>query len=177
MTTADEFLMFQGCMIANRLPFLEKSARIVFEKLELKPKDAAFACCPDPIGIQGSDYTTWLSMGARNLTLAEQEGKNIVSLCNGCSQTLTVVNHELKHSAIKRKKINKILGEVGREFKGTIDVIHFLTYLLNEVGVDAIKAKITKPLTGLKVACHTGCHYTRPTEIMQTEEDVCKEVT
>ena len=171
MTTTDEFLMFQGCMIGNRLPFLEKSARLVFEKLGLKPKDTSFSCCPDPIGIQGSDYTTWLSLGARNLALAEKEGKNIVSLCNGCSQTLTVVNHELKHSESKRKKVNKILSKVGKEFKGTIDVSHFLTYLLNEVGVEKIKEKITKPLTGLKVACHTGCHYMRPTDIMQTEEN------
>lgn len=171
MTSSKEFLVFPGCMIGNRLPYLEKSARLVFEKLGLKPKGASFACCPDPIGIQGSDYTTWLSMGARNLSLAETEGKNIVSLCNGCSQTLTVVNHELKHSTTKRKKINKILSEVGKEFKGTIDVSHFLTYLLNEVGLDAIKGKVTKSLTGLKVACHTGCHYMRPMEIMQTEED------
>jgi heterodisulfide reductase subunit B len=171
MTRTEEFLMFPGCMIGNRLPFLEKSARLVFEKLGLKPEDAAFACCPDPIGIQGSDYTTWLSMGARNLSLAESKGKNIVSLCNGCTQTLTVVNHELKHSESKRNKINKILKEVGKEFKGTVDVSHFLTYLLEEVGTEAIKAKITKPLTGLKVACHTGCHYMRPVEIMQTEEN------
>ncbi|MHA1112592.1 MAG: CoB--CoM heterodisulfide reductase iron-sulfur subunit B family protein [Promethearchaeota archaeon] len=171
MTSLDEFLMFQGCMIGQRLPYLEKSARLVFEKLGMKPKDAAFACCPDPIGIQSTDYLSWLSLGARNLTLAEQEGKDIVSLCNGCSQTLQVVNHELKHSKSKRKQVNKVLEKVGKEFKGTITVSHFLTYLLNEVGVDAIKEKITKPLTGLKVACHTGCHYMRPTEIMQTEED------
>ncbi|MBN2157690.1 MAG: hypothetical protein JW776_16705 [Candidatus Lokiarchaeota archaeon] len=171
MTDAEEFLLYEGCMIGQRLPYLEKSARLVFEKLELKPKDAAFGCCPDPIGIQCSDYTSWLSLGARNLTLAEAEGKDIVSLCNGCTQTLTVVNHELKHSESKRNKINRILKEVGREFKGSINVSHFLTYLLEEVGVEAIKAKITKPLTGLKVACHTGCHYMRPVEIMQSEED------
>jgi len=171
MTSTEEFLLFEGCLIAQRLPYLEKSARLVFEKLGLKPKDAPFGCCPDPIGIQCSDYTSWLSLGARNLTIAEQEGKNIVSLCNGCTQTLTVANYELKHSESKRKKINKILKEVGREFKGTINVSHFLTYLLEEVGVDAIKEKVTKPLTGLKVACHSGCHYMRPSEIMQTEED------
>jgi heterodisulfide reductase subunit B2 len=171
MTTADEFLLFPGCMIGNRLPYLEKAARLVFEKLGLKVKDAAFSCCPDPIGIQGSDYTTWLSMGARNLSLAETEGKNIISLCNGCTQTLTVVNHELKHSEEKRNRVNSILKEVDKEFKGTIDVSHFLSYLVDEVGIEAIKAKVTKPLTGLKVACHTGCHFMRPVEIMQTEED------
>ncbi|TFG17276.1 MAG: CoB--CoM heterodisulfide reductase subunit B [Promethearchaeota archaeon] len=171
MTTNEEFLVFPGCMIGNRLPYLEKSARLVFEKLGLKPKESSFSCCPDPIGIQGSDHTTWLSLGARNLSLAEAENKNIVSLCNGCTQTLTVVNHELKHSEQKRNKINKILKEVGKEFKGTIDVSHFLTYLLHEVGVDAIKKKVVKPLTGLKVACHTGCHYMRPTEIMGVEEN------
>lgn len=170
MADAQEKLLFPGCMIGNRIPYLEASARKVFEKLGVKTADAAFSCCPDPVGFQSVDKESWLALGARNLCLAEEAGKNIVSLCNGCTQTLTLVNHELKDSAHEKEKVNKILGKVGKEFKGSIDVSHFLTLLWKEVGIEKIKGAITNPLKDLKVACHTGCHYMRPSEILQTDD-------
>jgi heterodisulfide reductase subunit B len=169
MAKADEYKLFEGCTIGNRIPFIEASARKVFEALEIKTSEAPFACCPDPVGFNSVDHTSWLAMGARNLTLAESEGKDIVSLCNGCFQTLKAVNHELSHDEHERDKINDILKKVGKEFKGTINVKHFVE-VLYDVGVEKIKELVTHDLSGLKIACHTGCHYNRPSEIMQTDD-------
>lgn len=164
-----EYKMFQGCTIGNRIPFLEASARMVFDKLEIKTSEGPFACCPDPVGFNAVDHTSWLAMGARNLTIAEAEGKDIISLCNGCFQTLKLVNKELNHDEHEKEKINKILGAVGKEFKGTIKVKHFVE-VIHEIGAEKIKEFITNELSGLKVACHTGCHYNRPSEIVQTDD-------
>ena len=169
MAKAEEFKMFQGCVIGNRIPFIEASARKVFDKLGIKTSDAAFACCPDPVGFNSTDHLSWLAMGARNLTLAEEEGKDIISLCNGCFQTLKLVNRELIHDSHERERINAILGKIGKEFKGTINVKHFVE-VLHEVGVEKIKELITNDLSGIKVACHTGCHYNRPSEIVETDD-------
>jgi len=165
----DEYKLFPGCTISNRIPFIEASARKVFDKLGIKTSDAAFACCPDPVGFNSVDHTSWLAMGARNLTLAEDEGKDIVSLCNGCFQTLKVVNVELSTDEHEKEKINKILKNVGREFKGLIDVKHFVE-VLYDYGPEKIKEFVTHDFSGLKVACHTGCHYNRPSEIVQTDD-------
>ncbi|MFX1393885.1 MAG: CoB--CoM heterodisulfide reductase iron-sulfur subunit B family protein [Promethearchaeota archaeon] len=169
MAKAEEYKMFQGCVIGNRIPFIEASARIVFDKLGIKTSEAPFACCPDPVGFNSTDHLSWMAMGARNLTIAEGEGKDIISLCNGCFQTLKLVNKELKDSDHERKKINEILKTVGREFKGTINVKHFVE-VLHDIGAEKIKEQITNDLSGLKVACHTGCHYNRPSEIVQTDD-------
>ncbi len=168
MAKAEEFKMFQGCVIGNRIPFIEASARKVFDKLGIKTTDAAFACCPDPVGFNSTDHLSWMAMGARNLTIAEDDGKNIISLCNGCFQTLKLVNEELKHDDHQKERINKILKTIGKEFKGTIDVKHFVEVLHDYV--DKIKESITNDLSGLKVACHTGCHYNRPSEKVQTDD-------
>jgi len=168
MAKAEEYKMFQGCVIGNRIPFIEVSARKVFEKLGINTSDAAFACCPDPVGFNSTDHLSWMAMGARNLTIAEAEGKDIISLCNGCFQTLKLVNEELKHDDHEKEHINKILKSVGKEFKGTINVKHFVE-VLHEY-VDKIKKNVKKELEGLKVACHTGCHYNRPSEKMQTDD-------
>jgi len=169
MAKVDEYKMFAGCTIGNRIPFIEASSRKVFDKLGIKTSDAAFACCPDPVGFHAVDHTSWLTMGARNLTLAEAEGKDIISLCNGCFQTLKLVNSELIDSDHERKKINEILSKVGREFKGSINVKHFVE-VLHDYGPEKIKEFVTHDFSGLKIACHTGCHYNRPSEIIQTDD-------
>jgi heterodisulfide reductase subunit B len=170
MTETEDYLFFGGCVIPNRIPFIEDSARKVFKKLGIKTIDAPFGCCPDPVGFNSVDHKSWLALGARNLTIAEGQGKNIISLCNGCTQTLIAVNHELNQDQRKKSEINKILQKVGKEFKGTTLVNHFVKVLKEDIGIEAIKNAIINPFTGLKVACHTGCHFMRPSEIMQYDD-------
>ncbi len=163
-----EFKMFEGCTIGNRIPFIEAASRKVFEKVGIETSQAPFSCCPDPTGMKSFDNNAWLTIGAMNLCLAEAEGKDIISLCNGCTNTLRGVQHQLKHDSLKKEKVNKELAKIGKEFKGTIDVKHFVDVLKEQL--DKIKGSITKPLNGLKVACHPGCHYMRPAEWMESDD-------
>ena len=165
-----EYKMFEGCTIGNRIPFIEASSRKVFDKLGIQTSQAPFSCCPDPTGMKSFDNDAWLVMGARNLSLAEAEGKDIVSLCNGCTNTLRGVKHQLQHDSLKKEKVNSELAKVGKEFKGSVDVKHFIDVLKKEVGIDKIKGAITKQLSGLKVAVHPGCHYMRPSEWMESDD-------
>jgi heterodisulfide reductase subunit B len=165
-----EYKMFEGCVIGNRIPFIEAASRKVFQKVGIETSQAPFSCCPDPTGMKSFDNDAWLAVGARNLCLAEAEGKDIISLCNGCTNTLRGVQHQLKHDSLKKEKVNAELAKIGKEYKGSIDVKHFVDVLKNEVGMDKIKSAITKQLSGLKVACHPGCHYMRPSEWMESDD-------
>ena len=49
-------------------------------------------------------------------------------------------------------------------------VFHVLDVLVNHYGADAIRAKVTKPLGGLRVASYYGCLLTRPPEIVAFDE-------
>ena len=98
------------------------------------------------------DNNAWLVIGARNLCLAEAEGKDIISLCNGCTNTLRGVKYELKHNKLKADKVNSELAKIGKNFKNSIDVKHFIDVFKDEVGVDKIKSVVTKQLSNLKVA-------------------------
>ena len=52
------------------------------------------------------------------------------------------------------------------EFKGTIDAKHLLQLLREDIGYEKINASVVKPLKGLKVAEHNGCHILRHKEII-----------
>ncbi|MHA1150647.1 MAG: CoB--CoM heterodisulfide reductase iron-sulfur subunit B family protein [Promethearchaeota archaeon] len=163
-----EYKMFEGCTIGNRIPFIEAASRKVLEKIGVQTSQAPFACCPDPTGVKSFDNTAWLALGARNLCLAEAEGKPIISLCNGCTNTLRGVQHQLKHDSNKKEAINKELAKIGKEYKGTVDVKHFVDVI--KENIDAVKGAITKQLGNLKLACHPGCHYMRPAEWMESDD-------
>jgi heterodisulfide reductase subunit B len=93
-------------------------------------------------------------------------------MCNGCLNTLAIVNHELKHDKGLRDSINEMLKDIGLQFKGTIEVKHFMQVIKEDIGIDTIKSKVVKPLTGLKVAGHPGCHLLMPDDILHFDNPV-----
>ncbi|TFG22534.1 MAG: CoB--CoM heterodisulfide reductase subunit B [Promethearchaeota archaeon] len=160
---------FLGCVIPGRLPYLEASARKTFEKLGMKVGDQAnYSCCPDPTGAGQLDHLTWLALGARNLCLFEESNSNILSLCSGCTETLKAVKYSLEKDNKLKEEINSKLNSIGKKYKGNVEVKHFAQVLYENI--DSIKKKVKKPLKDLKVASHPGCHYLRPSEIMQWDD-------
>ncbi len=161
--------IFLGCVIPARLPFLEASGRKVFEKLGIKLNDIeGFSCCPDPTGIEQIDHKTWLTMGARNLSLSKRGNGSIISFCSGCVETLKGVNYFMNKDNKVKDEINKILKKIGKNYDGKTNVKHFAEVLYENL--NKVKENIVKPLEGFKVAIHYGCHYLRPSEIINWDD-------
>ena len=160
--------LFLGCVIPARLPYLEASARKIFEKLGIELKDVdGFSCCPDPTGIELIDHKTWLALGARNLSLCNKNG-GVISFCSGCVETLKGVNYFINKDLSVKKEVNKYLQKIGKIYEGKTKVRHFAEVLYENI--EKVKENVEKPLEGFKVAVHYGCHYLRPSEIIQWDD-------
>lgn len=168
-----KYMFFKGCTIPAKLPHVEKLALEVLPMIgvDLVESDD-FSCCPDPIQAQGANHDFWYATAARNIAIAEEKGLPILTLCNGCLNTLAIVNHKLKSDPELKKKVNEILKETGKEYKGTIEVKHLMQVLKEDVGLDKLKGMVKKELTGLKVAGHPGCHLLCPHEILKYDNPV-----
>jgi heterodisulfide reductase subunit B len=156
------FAYFLGCIMNNRYPGIEKATRVMFDKLDVELNDMEGAsCCPAP-GVFGSfDKTTWAAIAARNITIAEDMNSDIMTECNGCFGSLFETNHLLKEDEEMMTKINGVLAEAGREFKGEINVRHFAEILYNDIGLAKLSEAVESPLN-LNVAVHYGCHFLKP---------------
>lgn len=73
----------------------------------------------------------------------------------------------LKKNKELREQVNEVLAKVGRQYKGTVEVVHVVEILRNEVGLERISDATIQPLTGVKVGIHYGCHFLKPSDVRQ----------
>jgi heterodisulfide reductase subunit B len=173
-----KYALFAGCTIPNRFPGVENATRLILDKhhlnAELVPV-SEFTCCPALPTFYSTDRLTWLVMAARNLVLVQNTNADLVTLCNGCFSSLLEASEDLQ-SVPKNNKVNEILGQVGKQYRGRlarveghrsfyepVRVRHIIDVLARDFGPNKIKPLVKHPLTGIRVAVHYGCHYLRPT--------------
>jgi len=165
-----KYALFLGCTIPARSRNYELSARKVAEKLGIEFVDLEdFICCGFPV--KSADQKSAMILAAYNLSLAQERGLNICTLCSSCTSALTEVAHQLSEDDVVRQEINQRLAAVGRRYDGGVKVRHFARTMFEEVGLDDIKKHFQKDLRALRVAIHYGCHYLKPSEIYDHFDD------
>jgi heterodisulfide reductase subunit B len=100
---------------------------------------------------------TCLAITARNLAIVERTGLDTYTFCNGCYTGLCEFSHVLLSDPDQRAAANNLIGRWGYRFEGRTTIYHVqeLWYRLKE----KIAGRVVRPLKGLRVAAHYGCHY------------------
>ncbi len=164
--TTKKAAFFLGCTIPVRAQNFEMSTRRVAEALGIELVDLpAAGCCGYPL--KSVDLAQARLVAAAALADAEAAGADLITICTACTGVLTETARELAHDEALRAEVNAGLARVGKRVEGKIRVRHFARFLLEEIGEDAIRAKITTELAGLKFAAHYGCHYLKPSEVYE----------
>lgn len=102
-------------------------------------------------------------LAARNLSLAERRGgREVMAPCSACYLVLNKTKHALAESPEVATRIRRALAVGDLTYRGDVPVRHPLDILINDVGVEAIRQRVVRPLKGLKVAPYYGCQIVRP---------------
>lgn len=135
-------------------------ARLGIELVEM----TAASCCG--AGVVSEDNPMLADiLNARTFAQAEAMGLPIMNICTTCQGVHRKAQIKMKNNPAYLERVNKELkADTGLEYKGTVKVRHFYEIMLEEYGLDKLKAKITRPLNGLKVAAFYGCYAMRPHE-------------
>jgi heterodisulfide reductase subunit B len=144
---------------------LDKSVKTLCEELDIELNEIPdWNCCGASIGYAGGGELPRMTLSARNIALSEQHhpGQDVVAACAACWLNTREVNERLLHDPKLKEETNIALQSVKLEFKGEKKVRHMVEVLIEDVGFDALAAKVKKPLEGLKVAGYVGCQTNRP---------------
>jgi heterodisulfide reductase subunit B2 len=169
------YYLFRGCLIPTRLPFLERSSLFVLDKLGVEYSQMAGAtCCVEPIGLRSLAEDTWLVVTARMLAIAEKDGRDILSLCNGCYLSLEEARQALEDKPT-RAGVNSILGDIGLLYDGNVKVKHFAE-IIKEAGEKRVSDLTTVPMDRFRFAAHPGCHMVRPSTKLKVDRSFAPKV-
>ena len=158
------YAFFSGCVSRGGCPELYPAAVMVAAKLNIELAELKDVGCSGA-GVLSQEVSD--PINARTLAKVEQMGMTMMTICSTCQGVFTQANHRLKSDPEYRASINReYLASEGLEYKGTVDVKHFLWVLDEEYGLDRLKEQVVRPLTGLKIAPFYGCYLRRPPELM-----------
>ena len=160
---SERFFLFKGCLIPTRLPHLESSSRFILNALGVDAPDLPGAtCCVEPIGLRTMSPDTWLLTVARMLAIAEEADRDVLTLCNGCYLSFQEAVRALEDEE-RRREVNDVLRSIGKHYDGPVRVMHMLE-LVRSQGSEKLSAKVTRDVSGLSIAAHSGCHILRPSQ-------------
>jgi len=162
---------FWGCMMPLKYPQMELAIRKTLPNLGVELVDIeGFTCCPDPIYFKARDKMRWLTIAARNLAVAEETGLDVITMCSGCISTLKEAQYLLAEDEELKFEINQRLKKINKEYQGKIKVKHVTVLLRDDLGMGAITRSVKRPLTGIRVGIHYGCHLLKPSQIMNVDD-------
>lgn len=166
-----KYAIFLGCQISSRVRQYELAAREVLNKLGIELVDVRqFNCCGYPM--RDSNDEAFLLSSARNIALAGLYKLPMLVLCKCCYGSLKKGESIMGEDGELQRKIRDILAREALEYVNGTEVIHFLSMLHNEMGIEKLKENIRRPFKDLKIATHYGCHALRPSNITQFDDPV-----
>ena len=99
-----------------------------------------------------------LALNARNLAIAEKNGHDIITPCASAQGILHESLKTFQDDPIALARANRVLEKTtGLTLNAEISTNHLLHVLVDEIGLDKVKAAVINPLD-LDIACYYGPH-------------------
>jgi heterodisulfide reductase subunit B len=156
------YAYYPGCSLSGLGKPYDESLRAVFAHLGLGLEEIPdWNCCGATSYMSVSEEKA-VALAARNLAIAERGSAEVVAPCAACFLVLTKAQHMMADYPALAAKVQKGLAAAGLAYEGRAVVRHPLDILVNDVGLEAIRAKVTTALTGYRVAPYYGCQVVRP---------------
>jgi heterodisulfide reductase subunit B2 len=158
-----KYAYFPGCSLKGLGRAYEESLLPVMAHLGVDLQELDDWNCCGATAYMAVDEAKACVLAARNLALAEKSGLDqVMAPCAACYLVLNKTKHYLHDYPAMRTTVDHALAAVNLRYSGNTPVRHPLDILINDVGLEAIRLKVRRPLKGLKVATYYGCQLVRP---------------
>jgi succinate dehydrogenase / fumarate reductase, cytochrome b subunit len=162
-----------GCVSRGFTPELHGSMAAIAPKLDLElvELDRANCCGAGVIAEHNQELVDTLN--ARTFAMAQQTGASMMNICSTCQGAQSECQERLDADPDYRAMINSHLEPEGLRYErgGREWTNKNLLWLLAEdIGLDALREKVVRPLNALRVAPFYGCYIVRPTHRLGYDE-------
>jgi heterodisulfide reductase subunit B len=168
-----KYAFFPGCSLESTGWDFNRSTRAICGALGIELVEIPDWVCCGSTPAHTTNASLSVALPVMNLQKAKEMGLPVLTACASCYARLRTANHVVRSDQEERSRVERITG---KPYDGGVEVRHLLDVLVNDLGLEAIRAKVVRPLNGMRVACYYGCLLTRPPEIVafdDTEHPVC----
>jgi heterodisulfide reductase subunit B2 len=163
-----KFSYFPGCTVHSTSLEYGRSTDEIFKALDAELVEIEDWNCCGAAATHSIHRLLSLCLPARNIALAQSKNAGpLVIPCAGCFNMLKRAEHALKNDENKRKEIE---GIVGFTYNASFELMALMDVIVNRIGLDKVREKVKKPLTGLKAACYYGCALVRHPKVTQLDD-------
>jgi succinate dehydrogenase / fumarate reductase cytochrome b subunit len=161
-----KYAYFPGCVAQGACRELYLSTAALTTALGIELVELKKASCCGSGTFKEESALLEDSVNARNIALAEELSLPLLTHCSTCQGVIGHVDERLKKSQQTNPdyidQINGLLKQEGcSPYKGSTEVKHLLWALVGDYGLEALQAKVTRKLAGLKCAAFYGCYLLR----------------
>ena len=150
---------FPGCTLSTKAAGYDVSGRAVARALGIDLDELPeWQCCGATFPL-ATDNSMALIAPTRLLAQAGITGDHVTTLCAICFHVLRRTQTTLQRRPEVLERINLFTEQ---PYEGQVRVSHFLELLRDELTWTVLQERITRPLSGLKVAPYYGCLLLRP---------------
>ncbi len=162
----NKYLFYPGCSMESNALAYRESLMAILDTLAIELAEIDDWNCCGATEYLGISTVPAYALISRNLALAvkQSSGANtVVASCSACYLNLAKADHYMAERTSLGEKVNEALAAGGLSYKpGSLEIRHLLDVIVNDVGLDALRGKVVKPLKGLRVAPYLGCMVPRP---------------
>lgn len=162
-----KYAFFPGCSLESTAWDFDRSTRAVCRALGIELEDIPDWVCCGSTPAHASNAALAVALPVLNLQKAQAVGLPVMTACASCYARLRTANHKVRSEPDQKRQAERVTG---KPYDGGVEVEHVLDVLVNRFGLDAIQAKVSRRLSGLRVACYYGCLLTRPPDVVAFDD-------
>ncbi len=162
-----KYAYYPGCSLHSTAKEYDISTKAVCEALGIELEEIPdWVCCGASSAHMTSELLS-LALPVSDLVIAKDMGLDTLVCCAACYSRLRVANAQMASDDGHRAQVIEI---VGTDYSGESQVRHLLDVLVHEYGLDALREKVTRELSDLRVVAYYGCLLSRPPEIVAFDD-------
>jgi len=160
------YLFYPGCSMESSARAYADSLAAICQPLGLNLEEVHDWNCCGATEYLGISLIPAYALIGRNLALAARQAngsRTLVASCSACYLNLAKADHYMLERPVLGERVNEALAAGGLQYKpGSLKIRHLLDVIINDIGLDTVRARVSRPLTGLRVAPYLGCMVPRP---------------
>ncbi len=162
----NKYIFYPGCSMEGSARAYYDSLKEIDDVLGMELEEVNDWNCCGATEYLGVNLIPAYSLIARNLALASQQvngTKTLMAPCSACYLNLEKADYYMAERPALGNKVNEALAAGGLHYNpGSLQIRHLVDVIINDIGLDTVKAKVVRPLKGLRIAPYLGCMVPRP---------------